>query len=156
MKNDFIDNLQKNKEFIVTKESCKDLEKQIEDYFIPKGQEDKFNVLYFYSLINEKYQYPKDKSNILYIGHTRGQIHNGKNSLGFRFRHCCLGNDNKQNVTLMEYVHTLCQALLLEIYITKYDFAIVKSNKRYEFLMKFGSLLSQMELRTIRKNPASI
>ena len=106
----------------------------------PKGQEDKFNVVYVYSLINEKYQYPKGKSNILYIGHTRGQIHNGKDSLGFRFRHCCLGDDNKQNVTLMEYVHTLCKALLLEIYIIKDDCAIVESNKRYEFLMKFGSL----------------
>lgn len=55
---------------------------------MPKDQEDKFNVVYIYSLINEKYQYPKNKNNNLYIGHTRGQIHNGKNSLGFRFRHC--------------------------------------------------------------------
>lgn len=56
MKKDFIDDLQKNKEFIVTKENCKDLEKQIDDYFMPKDQEDKFNVVYIYSLINEKYQ----------------------------------------------------------------------------------------------------
>lgn len=66
MKNDFIDDLQKNKEFIVTKENCKDLEKQIDDYFMPKGQEDKFNVVYVYSLIKENINTLKAKA-IFYI-----------------------------------------------------------------------------------------
>jgi hypothetical protein len=146
--NDFIETTIKLTHSYIICKTCgikaDDLEKAIDKDFSYKAKTEKFELVYVYSLINTKFKYPNDESNVLYIGHTNGQItKNGEEqikSAGFRFKHCMNGSDNKQNICLGQYYENGF-ALSLDIYDLKDSSAKEKENEyRYLFLRKYGAL----------------
>lgn len=103
-------------------------------------QENEFNVLYCYSLINSEFLYPNGNSPILYIGQSAGEKHHKKKDLGFRFKHCKEGSDNKINVCLSNY-YQKGTVLLLEIFSLKkgFDSKAEEKELRKEFLKQYKS-----------------
>lgn len=101
-------------------------------------QEKRFNVVYFYSIVNQEIDYPNGKSSILYIGKTEGEMHHGKKDLGYRFKHCKEGRDSKSNLCL-RYYYQKGRTLLLTIFLLEDSFSFhqVEQELRREFLKTY-------------------
>lgn len=101
-------------------------------------QNKKFNVVYFYSIVNQEIEYPNGKSSILYIGKTEGELYRGKKDLGYRFNHCKEGRDSKSNLCLRHYYQTGL-TLSLTIFLLKDAFLFhdVEQELRREFLKRY-------------------
>ena len=132
--------IQTKKSYIIDKNkdelNIKNLSKKINKDF-PR-QESKFNVIYSYSLKYGKFLYPGGKNKILYIGQSKGEKYNGKKDLGFRFKHCNGGNDNKINVCLSNYYQN-GTILRLDIFSLKNEFEskTLEKQLRKEFLQEY-------------------
>ena len=107
----------------------------------PSCTSSKFNVVYCYSLSTGTFDYPNGKSNVLYIGHTEGELKKSKISLSFRFVHCKEGHDCKSNICLRHYYKAQIP-LTLEIYVLPNTRPAqkVEAKLRWQFLEKYAAL----------------
>ena len=123
--------------------SLKEVIENIEEDFPSIDEKDnkRFNVVYCYSLSNQKFEYPNGNSNVLYIGYTIGQKKKSKISLSFRFVHCKEGKDCKSNMCLRHYYKNNIP-LTLEIYqLPENNCAQTEELKlRKRFLEEYASL----------------
>lgn len=120
---------------------AKNLTKNINKDFPPNDKE-KFNILYIYYLADQTFKYPNNSSNVLYIGHTVGELNNGEKKLGFRFKHCLNGKDNKQNICLSNYYKKAYMIGLdvFDLSKTKQKATVYEKKLRYKFLNQYGAL----------------
>lgn len=98
--------------------NMKTLKDEIDKDFPPTNIKSnrRYRVVYCYSLLDGKFQYPGGTSNVLYIGKSKSEINNKKISLSFRFKHCVEGYDSKSNYSLRYYFKSKVP-LVLEIYV---------------------------------------
>lgn len=120
------------------KTNAENLEKEIRNLIPDSKNEDPLGYVYIYYLIDKTYNYPKEESDILYIGSTIGEKTGKGKSIAFRFKHLKDGKDYKQNITL-KYFYEDGNVIGLDIF--KVDDCRSKEKElRYMFLNKFGSL----------------
>ncbi len=134
------------KEYKITKDDPNDdidyLSNKIQSDFPNDPKCEEFNLVYIYSMLNNDRDYYLGKSNIIYIGHTKGEKIDGYQKAFPRFQHCksnrVLG---KRNLSLnkMYEDHT---ELLLRIYNIKneYKCSQLENELRYKFLAEHYEL----------------
>ena len=143
--NTFINRTEKGKKllasFIIHKDydvNADTLESFIKEKILDKDENESFNLVYIYYLVDKKIQYPCKESEVLYIGKTNGQKKGNKKSAAFRFVHLRDGQDRKQNITLGRYYKQGC-VIGLDIYEVD-DCKEQEKTLRYVFLDEYGAL----------------
>ena len=138
--NDFISGKPKAT-FIICKDSeitAETLSDKVKEKIPDNKDGEEFSLLYVYYYADKKFQYPSGQSNVLYIGHTKGENTNSGKSAGFRFKHLRNGADYKQNITLSK-IYGNGDVIGLDIFEVADCITEEKSN-RYKFLNTYGAL----------------
>ena len=127
--------------FIIHKEgeiTADTLYQKVRERFPDKEENEEFSLLYVYYYKDKVFKYPFKDSNVLYIGHTKGQKTEGKKSAGFRFMHLKSGHDYKQNITLSR-MYERGDIIGLDVFEVA-NCIDEEKLRRYEFLNKYGAL----------------